>query len=64
MPSKPTKPKKRRKAVRKEANIHIRLTEDQKVALEAIAEKSGLGISSWVLMIALREVEKAGGGGA
>jgi uncharacterized protein (DUF1778 family) len=56
-------PKKRRKAVRKDANVHLRLTEEQKNAITAVAERAGLGVSSWLLMIALREVEKGGGGG-
>jgi uncharacterized protein (DUF1778 family) len=56
-------PKKRRKAIRKDANVHLRLTEEQKDAITAVAEKAGLGVSSWLLMIALREVERAGGGG-
>jgi uncharacterized protein (DUF1778 family) len=62
MTVKAEKPKKRRKPVRKDANVHLRLTEAQKDAIAAVAEKSGLGLSSWLLMIALREVEKAGGG--
>jgi len=51
--------KKRRKAAedRRDANIHIRLNERQKEAIEALASRHGLGVSSWLLMIALREVE-------
>lgn len=54
---------KRRKSVRKESNIHIRVTETQKDAITAAAEKAGLGASSWMLMLAMREIEKAEGGG-
>jgi uncharacterized protein (DUF1778 family) len=60
--AKPHKPK-RRKSVRKEQNIHIRVTDAQKDAITAAAERSGLGASSWMLMLAMREVEKAEGGG-
>jgi hypothetical protein len=57
------KPKpERRKAVRKEENIHIRVTSAQKEAIAAAADHVGLGASSWVLMLALREIEKADGG--
>ena len=51
---------KRRKAAaeRKAANVHVRLTEKQKDAIETVAARHGLGVSSWLLMIALRELEK------
>ena len=59
---KPPKPK-RRKAVRKEQNVHIRVTSEQKEAIETAAERSGLGASSWMLMLAMREIDRARGGG-
>lgn len=60
MPQKAGKPVVRRKIVRKEENLHIRLTKPQKAAIEKAAAKAGLGASSWLLMLALREVERAG----
>ena len=54
---------KRRKAVRKEAHINVRLTEDQKAELTAAATHAGLGVSSWLLTIGLREARKADGSG-
>lgn len=40
---------------RKEASILIRLTDDQKTILTQAAKKTGLGLSGWVLSLALRE---------
>jgi len=57
-----TKRPKRRKTVRKESNVHIRVTDAQKDAITAAAEKHGLGASSWMLMLAMREIEKTDGG--
>jgi uncharacterized protein (DUF1778 family) len=59
--AKKTKPK-RRKPIRKEENIHIRLTEEQKEALTEAATRAGLGLSTWLLTLGLREVQKAEGG--
>jgi len=49
---------KRRKAVRKDKGILIRVTEAQKAALAEAAEKAGLGVSSWMLSVALREIQR------
>ena len=49
--------KKRRKASRKEAVIPVRLTKEQKAILVAAAEKKGLGVSTWLLTLGLREAE-------
>jgi uncharacterized protein (DUF1778 family) len=58
-----TKPKpKRRKPVRKEESIHIRLTAEQKDGLTEAATRAGLGLSTWLLMLGLREMQKAEGG--
>ena len=54
--------KKRRKAVRKEKAILVRVTDAQKDAIAAAAEKAGLGVSSWMLNVALREIQRAEGG--
>ncbi len=54
---------KRRKAVRKEDSIHIRVTSEQKAALQEAADKAGIGVSSWMLVTSLREARKADGGG-
>ena len=49
---------KRRKAVRKEEHINIRLTAEQKDELTAAATHAGLGVSPWMLALALREARK------
>jgi uncharacterized protein (DUF1778 family) len=49
---------KRRKEVRKEDSIRIRVTEEQKQALTEAAERSGLGVSSWLLMLGMRAVSE------
>lgn len=49
---------KRRKAVRKDKVILIRATEAQKQAMTEAAEKAGLGVSSWMLSVALREIQR------
>jgi uncharacterized protein (DUF1778 family) len=58
---------KRRKAVRKDENINIRVTSDQKAELEWAANHAGTSISSWMLVLSLREARearrKAEGGG-
>jgi uncharacterized protein (DUF1778 family) len=54
---------KRRKAVRKEEQIHVRVTSDQKAALVEAADRAGLGVSSWMLSVALREATSERGGG-
>ena len=43
------------KSERKEATILIRLTQDQNATLTHAAKKVGLGLSGWVLSLALRE---------
>jgi uncharacterized protein (DUF1778 family) len=45
---------KHRKLVRKEVSIHLRATEEQKEILTKAAERAGLGVSSWLLMLGLR----------
>ena len=55
--------KKRRKAVRKDKGILIRVTEPQKEALMKAAEAAGLGLSSWMLSVALREIQRTERGG-
>lgn len=46
---------KRRKATRKEELVPIRMTAEQKATLAAAAERRGLPLSTWMLMLALRE---------
>jgi uncharacterized protein (DUF1778 family) len=48
----------RRKAVRKDKGILIRVTEPQKKALTEAADKTGLGLSGWMLSVALREIQR------
>lgn len=52
---------KRRKAVRKDKGILIRVTEGQKEILAKAAEKAGIGLSSWMLTVALQKAEERGG---
>ena len=56
VPPQPTKGV--RKEVRKDSNIHVRVTEAQKAKLSEAAAKAGLGVSSWLLMLGLREADK------
>jgi uncharacterized protein (DUF1778 family) len=57
-------PKKRRRGgvpkpeeAKKTSQIRIRVTASQKAILSAAADKAGLGISSWLLTVGLREAE-------
>jgi uncharacterized protein (DUF1778 family) len=52
---------KRRKATRKEETVQIRMTADQKETLAAAAERRGLAMSTWLLMLGLREAEADAG---
>ena len=49
---------KRRKEVRKDQDIRIRVTEEQKQTLTDAATRAGLGVSSWLLMLGLREANE------
>lgn len=49
---------KRRKEVRKEDSIRIRVTLEQKQTLADAATRAGLGVSSWMLTVSLREARK------
>jgi hypothetical protein len=42
----------------KEEIISVRCTSQQKVALEAIAAREGLGVSTWLLHVGLRVVQE------
>jgi uncharacterized protein (DUF1778 family) len=50
--------KPKRKSVRKSKFIFIRVTEAQKKTLAETAKETGLGVSSWMLSLALREAQK------
>jgi uncharacterized protein (DUF1778 family) len=50
---------KRRGAERKTKGILIRVTEAQKRELAATAKKTGLGLSSWMLTVALIAAQEA-----
>ena len=52
-----TKPK-HRKAGRKDKGILIRVTGAQKRVLAETAKNAGLGLSSWMLTVALRAAQK------
>ncbi len=53
-------PKKRRKPaeLRKDEVIRVRVSAEQKKALTDAATGVGLGVSSWLLSLGLREVQK------
>lgn len=50
--------KQRRKAVRKEKGILIRVTDAQKALLAEAAESAGHALSPWILSAALREAKR------
>jgi len=52
--------RRKKKALRKEESIRIRVTAAQKKALQAAAQRCGLGVSSWLLSVGLREAEQLG----
>ena len=52
-----TRPK-RRKQVRKEDSIRIRVTTEQKQTLTDAAVRAGLGVSSWILAVGLRAAQE------
>lgn len=47
-------PPKRRKKVRKDLSIQIRVTAEQKKILGEAATRAGLGLSSWLLTTGLK----------
>ncbi|MBN4050256.1 DUF1778 domain-containing protein [Desulfobulbus sp. AH-315-M07] len=55
--AKATVKRRKSKAQRKEQSIRVRVTSAQKRKLSAAARKSGLGTSSWMLAVALREAD-------
>jgi uncharacterized protein (DUF1778 family) len=61
--SEPKTKRRKPKAQRKEADIRIRVTEAQKKTLVSAATAAGLGVSSWLLSLGLREAQRADGGG-
>ena len=54
MAAKPKRPK----TGRKDKGILIRVTEAQKRVLAETAKETGLGLSSWMLSVALRAAQK------
>jgi uncharacterized protein (DUF1778 family) len=53
------RPKRRKTAsARKEELIPVRLTKEQKVTLTAAAGRRGIGVSTWLLVLALAEAAK------
>lgn len=48
----------------KDEDIRIRVTAEQKTRLVAQATRAGVGVSTWMLLVALREAERAEGGTA
>ncbi len=58
-----TKKRRKPRTQRKEEVIRLRCTEEQKNTLTEAAERNGLGISGWLLMVGLRAAKAEGGGG-
>lgn len=52
------KPPKRRKAVRKDVSLHIRVTAAQKELLVEAATSASLGLGPWMLTTALRQAKR------
>lgn len=52
------KEKKRRKAVLKDKGILVRVTADEKEAIEKAAKKEHLAVSTWLLTVAFREIAR------
>jgi uncharacterized protein (DUF1778 family) len=50
------------KAMLKDDQIRIRVTAAQKKTLTEAAARTGIGVSSWLLTVGLREASKSGGG--
>jgi uncharacterized protein (DUF1778 family) len=48
----------------KDDSIHIRLSSQQKELLTAAATRAGAGLSTWLLMLGLREAQKTGASNA
>lgn len=46
---------KRRKKVTKDKSIQVRVTDAQKEILAKAAERAGVGLSTWLLLVGLRE---------
>jgi len=46
------------KAQRKEAIVNVRMTDEQKATLTEAASRVGLGVSSWLLTLGLREAKR------
>ena len=44
----------RRKAVRKEEMVPVRMTTEQKKTLAAASEAAGMGLSTWLLSLGLK----------
>jgi uncharacterized protein (DUF1778 family) len=47
----------RRKAVRKEEMVPIRMTTEQKETLASAAQAAGMGLSTWLLSLGLKAVK-------
>jgi uncharacterized protein (DUF1778 family) len=47
----------RRKAVRKDETVPIRMTTEQKEMLANAAQSAGMGLSTWLLMLGLKAAQ-------
>jgi uncharacterized protein (DUF1778 family) len=52
---------KRRKAIRKEEMVQIRMTAEQKEILATAAERRGLPMSTWLLTLGLQQASEDAG---
>jgi uncharacterized protein (DUF1778 family) len=44
---------------RKESRVQLRMTEEQRRAMDEAAKKAGLDLSSWIRMVALKAAESS-----
>jgi uncharacterized protein (DUF1778 family) len=51
-------PTTRRKAVRKDEMVPVRMTTEQKTTLAAAAQAAGMGLSTWLLSLGLKAAKK------
>lgn len=49
---------KRRKAVRKDEMVPVRMTTEQKATLARVAQEAGMGLSTWLLSLGIRETKQ------
>jgi len=48
----------KRKRTVKAENVHLRVSKQQKEAISAAAERKGMTVSTWILVVVLEKLEK------